>query len=355
MKNRLLALLSASIVFTFSSCSDNDPEPIEPIETGTTLTAAMGSNMANQIYVDLSEGTMTSVAVNSWELAFENNGNAIRTNSAKKVGVATPIGSFEELSSTSGLEFAYDSEDGNLSTTALASWTTNQPYVLDLGIDGNGNVLGFKKFVITAKTAGSVSIRFADLDGSNEITSSISLGDGNFTYFSLINEETVTVEPASWDLVFTAVSLRTGAPCSVMGGGARPGINCDIYRLSATANINSYAGVMAATDDPFADMEATDDPTAERNQHSIAGSNFEILTIADYKALGASASANAIGRGWLQILAPHSNGIYKVYDFMTYIIKDVDGNYYKLRFLAYKGGDNAENGYPTFEYELLNE
>ncbi len=351
-----MALLSASVVLLGTSCVDDDPNPIDPIETGATLTAAMGANMANQVYVDLSEGTLSSVAVNTWEIAFENEGNGIRTNSAKKVGVAFPAStSFEEVTSTSGLVFAYDSEDGDLSTTALASWTINQPYVLDLGIDENGNVLGIKKFMITSKTSSAVSVIMADLAGTNETSLSINLGDGNFTYFSLISEKTVTVEPASWDFVLSAVSLRTGAPCVALGGGAKPGVNCDVYRLSTTASINSYAGVTAATDDPFSTMETNDDPASERNKQTIESSNFETLAISDYSDLGASASGNAIGRGWLQILAPHSNGIYKVYDFMTYIIKDEDGNFYKLRFLAFKGGDNAENGYPTFEYELMTE
>ncbi|GAA0879180.1 hypothetical protein GCM10009119_21480 [Algoriphagus jejuensis] len=356
MRNRFTALSGAFALFFLTCCTNDDPEPMDPIVTGKTLTAAMGANMANQVYVDLSSGTLTSVAVNSWELAFEKSGNGLKTNSAKKVGVAFPAtGDFDSVTSKEGLVFAYDSEDGELSETALAKWALNTPYVLDLGIDANGNVLGFRKFMITAKTGTSVSLRVAELDGSNATNLELSMGTENFTYVSLIDKKSVSVEPANWDLVLTAVSLRTGAPCGALGGGAKPGVNCDVYRLSTTALINSYAGVRAATDDPFASLSASDDPASERNQKNIEASNFGLLKIADYTALGPSAFGDAIGRGWLQILAPHSSGIYKVYDFMTYLVKDEEGHYYKLRFLAFKGGDNAENGYPTFEYELMNE
>jgi|GEM_PF-861591 len=347
----LMALLSISLVF---SCSKDSDGGGTSIEVGSTLTAEMGSDLSQQVYVDLSTGKMTPVKVNTWELAFENKGSGLRTNSAKKVSVATPTATdFDAIDSDAGLVYAFDSEDGDLNTTAMAGWQTNTPYIIDLGVDENGNALGKKKFMITASDASTVSIQYADLDGSNAGSTDISLGDGNFTYFSFINEGVATVEPASWDFVLSAISVRTGAPCFALGPNAVPGINCDIYRLAASAITNSYDGVEIAKDDPTENLEQNDDPEAEKNKHTITSSNFDQLLISDFNSLGGSEAANAIGRSWLQILAPHSSGIYKVYDFITYIAKDQEGNYYKLRFLAYKGGTNAENGFPTFEYELL--
>ncbi|MDN5202751.1 HmuY family protein [Fulvivirgaceae bacterium BMA10] len=354
MRNQFLpCLIAITLLF---SCGDDDTGPRKTIELGATLTAEMGADLSNRVYIDLSTGTMSTVSVNTWELAFEKNGNAIRTNTAKKVAVATPSEtSFDDVTSDAGLVYAYDTEDGNLNTTALAGWETNRPYIIDLGVDENGNALGKKKIMITTSSTTNVSIQTADLDGTNAATNNISLDAGNFTYFSLISEQKVTVEPGSWDFVLTGTSVRTGAPCVALGGGAQPGINCDIYRLAASALINAYDGVQVAKDDPFHNLEQNDEPDSEKNQKTIASSNFEKLGLTDFNTIGASANANAIGRSWLQILQPHRNGIYKVYDFITYIVKDQDGNYYKLRFLAYKGGDNAENGNPTFEYELITE
>lgn len=341
----------------WTGCEKDDPQdPIDDVNLGATLTAAMGSNLAQQVYVDLSTGVATPVTVNTWELAFENNGTAIRTNSAKKVAVAVPAETdFAAVSSDDGLTYSYDSEDGDLSKTAFGSLSLNQPYIIDLGIDENANTLGKKKFQVTAQNTDGISFEFADLDGSNNITRTVSWSEGDFTFFSLINDEQVSVEPADWDMVLTAITVRTGAPCAALGGGAMPGINCDIYRLAATAMTNSYDGVAVAKDDPYSDLEQNDDPASEKNQKTIDDGNFDTVVISDFNALGSSTAADAVGRSWLQILQPHSSGVYKIYDYITYIIKDRDDNYYKVRFLAYRGGDNAENGYPTFEYELMSE
>lgn len=352
-------LLSICLLFSlaWTGCSKDEPAtPVDQVNLGSTLTAAMGSNLAQQIYVDLSTGETTSVKVNTWELAFENNGNAIRTNSAKKVAAAVPTETdFSSVSSDAGLVYSFDSEDGDLDKTALGNLKINQPYIIDLGIDENGNTLGKKKFQITARNANGVSLEFADLDGGANTTRTLEWDEGNFTFYSLINDQKVAVEPADWDVALTAVSVRTGAPCFALGGGAMPGINCDIYRLAASAMTNSFDGVAVAKDDPFHDLEQNDDPVSEKNKKTIEDSNFNNLKKSDFNALGSSGAADAIGRSWLQILQPHSNGVYKIYDFITYIVKDKDDNYYKIRFLAYKGGDNAENGHPTFEYELLTE
>lgn len=347
----------------WTGCEDDDDMviPMEEVEEpevnqGATLTAAMGANLAQQVYVDLSTGDMTNVEVNTWEIAFENNGTAIRTNSAKKVGVAIPTETdFASVSSDEGLPYSFDSEDGNLSTTAFGDIKINQPYIIDLGIDENGNTLGKKKFQVTAQNADGASVEFADLDGSNNVTQNITWEEGNFTFYSLLEDQKVTVEPADWDLVLTGVSVRTGPPCVALGPNGMPGINCDIYRLAASTITNSYENVAVAKDDPFADLEQNDDPASEKNQKTADDSNYDNLQQSDFNALGAAETGDAIGRSWLQILQPHSSGTYKVYDYITYIVRDTENNYYKVRFLAYKGGDNAENGYPTFEYELLTE
>ena len=353
-RNRFYFSLLAALFFM--GCSDDDPAPGDSTQPGATLTAEMGADLSRQVYVNLSESIMTSVDVNTWELAFENNGNAIRTNTAKRVAVATPTESnFDDVTGDDGLVYAYDSEDGDLNAVALAGWQTNTPYIVDLGVDENANALGKKKIMITESTSSDVTIQYANLDGTNAVTNTISHNTGNFTFFSLIDNQTVTVEPLNWDFVLTGVSVRTGAPCAAFGPGAQPGINCDIYRLTASAITNYYNGVEVAKDDPFDGLEQNDDPNAEKNQKAIEDGNYEELALQDFSTIGGSTAGDAIGRSWLQILQPHSAGIFKVYDFITYLVKDQDGNYYKVRFLAYKGGDNAENGNPTFEYELITE
>lgn len=354
--SKLLAMSLLTALFTVGCSNDDDDSQKKTEEVGATLTASMGADLSNQVYIDLSEEKMTTVAVNSWELSFENSGNGIKTNSAKKVAVAEPSETdFSLVSTDDGLTYSYDTEDGNLTTTALSGWTANQPYIIDLGIDNNGNALGKKKFMITGTDASEISFKYADLDGSNEESKTIDLTEGNFTYFSLINNEIKTIEPTDWDFVLTGLSVRTGAPCFTLGPAAMPGINCDVYRLATSAITNAYTGVEVALDNPFENLEQNDDPESELNTKGIESSNYDTINISDFNLNGGASDADAIGSSWLQILQPHSSGTFKVYDFKTYIIKDAEGNHFKVRFLAYKGGDNAENGHPTFEYKLLSE
>lgn len=140
-------VLAVFAILLLSNCTEDDPIPQDDeIELGATLTASMGSDLSTQVYVNLSEGLLTTVPVNTWEIAFENNGTAIKTNTAKKVAVTNVEGqSFEEINTDGGLVYAYDAEDGDLSNTALAGWQVNVPFILDMGIDQNGNTLGKRK------------------------------------------------------------------------------------------------------------------------------------------------------------------------------------------------------------------
>lgn len=350
-------VLAVFAILLLSNCTEDDPIPQDDeIELGATLTASMGSDLSTQVYVNLSEGLLTTVPVNTWEIAFENNGTAIKTNTAKKVAVTNVEGqSFDEINTDGGLVYAYDAEDGDFSNTALAGWEVNVPFILDMGIDQNGNTLGKKKVMITSHSSTSASLQYANLDGTDFISTDLTFGAGDFTFYSLISQQSVSVEPDNWDFVLTGVSVRTGAPCVALGGGAMPGINCDVYRLSAAALINHYGGVEVSVDDPFASLELNDDPESEKNLKTIEESNYNSLGMSDFYSIGSSSAGDAIGRSWLHILTPHSSGVYKIYDFVTYLVKDQDDNFYKVRFLAYKGGENAENGNPTFEYALLEE
>lgn len=61
-----------------------------------------------------------------------------------------------------------------------------------------------------------------------------------------------------------------------------------------------------------------------------------------------SSRADAIGYDW-KSHAYSGGGTYTVNSKITYIIKDTDGDYYKLRFLDFYN-EKAEKGYPKFEF-----
>jgi len=75
----------------------------------------------------------------------------------------------------------------------------------------------FKKIMINDLTAGTYTFTYADVDGSNEKKKSVTKNDmksQNFGYYSIVDEQVVTREPATedWDLVFTEyiIPIPTG-------------------------------------------------------------------------------------------------------------------------------------------------
>lgn len=360
LRKGFLPFLATAMLITGCSKEDineeiNDPNSFTPIVIPEgTIVADMGDPLSKAIYVDFNTGVTTSVDVSTWDLAFESNGSNVSINTAKKANILnTGSTDFASVTSTDAStypnDYMFEQTNGDLSMSAMGDWTNgsgaskNEVYVLDMGTDASGSPLGFKKLVVLNNTtATSFEIKYADMDGSNEVTQTISLSSShNFTYYSLSTGSTVSVEPekTKWDVVLTPISVKTGPPFA------------PVYRLAASAQTNSYENVGVSVDDPWSSLPQDDDPASDRNTKDISSSNYDNITIANYTS--AITDADAIGRSWLQILQPHSAGVYKVYDFMTFILKDPAGQYFKIRFIAYKDPNTGSNGVPQIEYKQL--
>ena len=73
MKHHALTFIAALAVLLFSSCSDDDTPaaPIEIVIEGAAISPEVGgSNEPNQVYIDLSTETTTTVKRDSWDLGF---------------------------------------------------------------------------------------------------------------------------------------------------------------------------------------------------------------------------------------------------------------------------------------------
>lgn len=348
LKKATIALL---ILVAIVACKKDKPfTELEPVEG--TIVAEVGEELRNQIYLDLSEGSTHVVPVSAWDIAFQSEGGfAVKINSAKKSLLwntgQTNFSAVTHPSSTAEA-FKFDDAGDELGGTAVGAWGTNgvsekKVYVINLGQDPPESTtnIGYKKFVIEGFANNTYTVKYANLDGTGEKTVQIPVNKNkNYTYYSFKTDAVVDIEPdkGKWDLLITAYTRRGGSTGITLGVGAL---------------VNTYGGVRVALDNPGKDLPSSDDPEAPINTFASSNSRYDQITVADYTALTPSQKMLSIGSDWYQILQPHRNGIYKIYDWKTYIVKDVEGKHFKMRFLAYKGGPNITKGYPTFEYKQI--
>lgn len=311
-----------------------------------------GPNEPNQVYVDLSGQSEMVVRRDKWDLKFYSGDEfRVKLNSSLYMMAAelqtTDIDAITETDVQNlQLEMAFlvegsnefvDDPSGNLNETAIAEISAtpseNKVYLLKMGNEigtetpENGSVAvagaerGWMKIRILREENG-YTLQYADLNATSHQEISISKDDTfNFVFFSLVSESIVNVEPVSenWDLCFTTFTEVLELPT---GGLTAYGFS-DYTKTNVLANVKAYR---VSTDDfAYENFMASD----------VVEENFET----DQRTLGSS---------WRKVTPPDRFLI----DTIFYVIKDADGNRYKLKFTALFN-ENGERGYPAFEYELL--
>ena len=177
-----------------------------------TVQISMGNNYANQIFYSMQNGEIKNISNDNWDLAFTTDqyASTIRTNDGKGVELYT-----YHLGDTSDWQNMTVSIINNLSSgmyNSEISWYDGAFENNSLGHPDYGwgvynminhNVTGDSLYIIKTingnwkkiwiqelTTAGEYIFKFANLDGSNEITQSIlktNYTDKNFIYLSLIH------------------------------------------------------------------------------------------------------------------------------------------------------------------------
>ena len=362
MNNKFFNALFLTIVLVFSSCSSDDTSSSDPIkiviEGASAAPEVGGPNQQNQVYVDLSTNTTTSIQRDSWDLGFYSgsdfrvklNGSIYMATAALSATDIDAINSSNEdvqdlqpqvaVGTFQAENTAYvDAPNGNISETAIAEISDNDSenyvYILNLGFEVgtetpetgsvsiSGNERGWKKIRIL-KNGDNYILQYADLDATTHKEITISkTNDYNFTFFSFNTESVVSVEPAStnWDLNFTVFTNEI------------PRYGSYGYSDYITNNILSNVGTY--TVDTEVDTELS----------------YDTFTLAD--VINADLINNdqrSIGSSWRNGGGPGTQPSLK--DNVFYIISDTDGNLYKLKFLAMTN-ESGERGYPEFVYSLL--
>ncbi|MFA7616552.1 MAG: HmuY family protein [Weeksellaceae bacterium] len=325
----------------------------ETAALGGTLSPEVGGpNEPNQVYLELRSKIETAIRRDIWDLGFYS-GDQFR------VKLNTSLYMFAgQLSSTDidqvssseiqaikskmtflveGSQNYVDDPTGDINGTAIAEISENDSenhvYLLKLGNEIGtdtpepggvaiaGAERGYKKIRIL-RQGDDYILQYADVNSTSHHQVVISKSEGyNFTFFSFNTENTVSVEPEAnrWDLNFT---VKTEVE-------VLPGEGYTAYGYSDYVETNPLGNVKAYR--------------VYTDQFSYDGFSFSDINESKFEL-----NQRTIGASWRKVTPPDKY----LYDNIFYIIKDAEGNYYKLKFTALEN-ENGVRGYPQFKYDLL--
>jgi len=386
MKKSFFILSFATLLFAACSSDDSSPTPTPtppgpnnppgPVEKKTLEPNIGGYNEPNQVYVDLSTAAETVVKRDTWDLGFASGANRVILNGSIGMAVkqlpTTNIDEVQQADPSVALGFTTESTFGYVDDptgvlngngsgigTAIAEISSNDSdnmvYLVNLGKDVpetapntgspkvEGDARGWKKIRIT-RNGNDYVLQYADLDATTHQTVTISKkSDYNFTFFSFNTNSVVDVQPQKdkWDLNFTVFTNYTPNP------GLGQGVFITyIFSDFVTTNIHGNTRVYKLT---FLKEEGGDQVPDEAARDA-SYDNFTVSDVEDTKFAESSSDQRVIGGSWRGGGGPGSTT--SIYNHIFYVVKDADGNLYKIKFLALTNDDDVR-GYPIFEYELL--
>jgi hypothetical protein len=328
---RTLACL-LMMMFLLHSCFEEE-SPVPPHEQGNLEEgqAALGPAYGSQVYFDLSDAeVVASNTVSDWDLSFSGEAGdwTIRLNSSRFMLAGNSMDTtFSADLDPEALDMRFDTSDGNPDSTAIGTWyepvgdsirSLRYVYLVDLGMDEQGVSLGYKK--VSFDVAGDhILLRAANPDNSMETTIPVMLDPQmDRTYFSFeAGIRDIVPEPGAWSLLFTRYTTMLVTD---------EGEDYPYLVVGALLNPN---GVQAALN----------------TLH-----DFMDISIEDIADLEFTTRSDIIGYEWKEY--DFDAGIYTIVPGLSYVIRDRDGYYYKLRFVDFYS-DEGIKGYPTFEYVRL--
>lgn len=320
-----------TLVIKFSSIVSNGSQLT--LEGKTTVSA-----YANSVFADLSNNKQTPVDRKSWNLGFFNGAefrvilNQAYQATAKALSKAdiSTVG----FGDTVGVQLNHDIEDpatvslvdywdGDMTKTAFAavSATDADNKVYLVSFETSKNQEQYFKVKVTRNSNG-YKVQYAKVGETTIKTLDVPKNaDYNFTFVSLETDKVVSVEPkrVNWDIEWSYGTYNSG-----LGSP---------YWFQDLVLLNHLGGVQAAE---ILESSVTYDAFVE--------SNIAVVTF--------SAKRDVIGSKWRQGAGPSGPGSIKRDRF--YVIKDSQGNVYKLKFISWGGGGDAgERGRPVIEYKLV--
>ena len=236
---KLLLLLSCITVIGFTSCEDSDDDDVDitdptdstDVKTADSVFISMSGNYVNDIYYSFENGIVREEPRSNWDIAFYTNtwSSSVIINEGSGVKLytypRTDISGWNSTMDTTGLA-SWSAMYNSDTTWTFSAFEQNMTNGSDYGwgvynID-NHDVVGdsmyiikltdenYKKFILEKKvsTRNVYYFKYANLDGTNEVSDSIDLNNytgKNFGYYSIVDKRKLDREPATedWDILFT--------------------------------------------------------------------------------------------------------------------------------------------------------
>jgi len=337
MYKNIIGLILIIVLFTSCFKEDRMIIPHDPGEVNVVV-IPMTQYYTDQIYFNLENNEIVSSNNRSiFDLSFSCNDSLthIILNTANfAMAAVTNFERLEDVNDTLGLDWNYDKSDGNPDSLAIRNWIiiheedtsySNRVWVINLGINALGLQLGLKKIKFNEFKGNKYYFSFSNMDNSGLQEVNIEKNDlYRSIQYSLREVDEYQTEPEidAWDLIFTQYTtlLFTNEGLSYP------------YLVTGVLQNNNYCSVAL-------------DTTLQ----------FSKISLSDTLIFEFSTSLDKIGYDWKVIVGDVETGDYyyetKVEN--TYILKDNNSFYYKLRFTNFYDPTTGEKGFPTFEYQKL--
>lgn len=330
-------LLPYCLLFLTSCEKEDSPITLPPPGDMKVLSASMGVNYDNQVYVDLETGFTKTIPYRSWDLAFENSPSGFRIylNTAKLMFAANTTTTDMATADSTGKEWKTETEHLYDDSTALGNWmdaslqSMNHVYVIDRGRTEYFGTARWRKLQVLYVNGSEYRIRYSLYNNSQLTEFTIPKNtDYSLSYFSFDNGgQLADVAPPKnmWDMVFTKYTYTYYS---------EPVNSPYRYYLVTGALLNKWAG---------------NENICIRMDSTVNYVPFDSLTGPQATAYPLNNLAGSIGFSW------------KDYDFSLgyvilpnryYLVKDPPGYIYKIRFIDFYD-DQGNKGTAKFEYQRL--
>lgn len=337
----------------------------EIIATSATMEVnGGGATSPNIVFIDLSGNRQTAIARTTWDLGFSsgddfrvvlNSPNGMLARATNKTDLAAVTSAdtvgfggqlsvsaiFGVIGNTDVANYPpwiaettswIDNPAGDLTMTAIASISAtdseNKVYIINRGTGVSNAALGWKKVRVLRKGNG-YTVQYADINSANVTTVDVTKNPASrFQYVSFTTNNVVAVEPekTKWDIAWTGFTntIPTGAP---------PAPSVPYY---------------------FQDMIITNTGGAQTYTYTTNTTNtltYDTFSEANLAGLTYSTSQIGIGSSWRTTGGPPPSPPAGVNATRFYIVKDAEGNVYKVQFTSLT--TNGERGKPQLKFALI--